>query len=219
MKIAILGAECTGKTRLAQALASSLQREHPGTVWVAEYLREWCDAHGRTPRADEQAAIARMQMERTLAQVAAPIVLSDTAPLMTAIYSDLLFGDTSLYALAVAQQRSFDLTLVAGLDLPWVADGVQRDGVSMRAQVDQRLREVLQQHQISFSAVYGAGEARTRSALQAIGFALGKPGPDRPGSHWKWSCEKCSDPDCEHRLFSALLQTSKGDLAAGPQQG
>jgi hypothetical protein len=24
-------------------------------------------------------------------------------------------------------------------------------------------------------------------------------------SAWRWSCEKCSDSDCEHRLFSELM--------------
>ena len=205
MKIAILGAECTGKTQLSLALAALLQSTHPDTVLVPEYLRAWCDAQGRTPRADEQRHIAQMQMQRVNAHPLANLVLSDTAPLMTAIYSDLLFDDPSLYADAVSQHRAFTLTLVAAIDLPWVADGIQRDGVALRAQVDQRLRAVLLRHDIGFSMVYGTGEARSQSAMQAIGYALGKPPPDTPRSAWKWPCEKCSDPECEHRLFSALF--------------
>jgi nicotinamide riboside kinase len=200
-----LGAECTGKTRLARALATSLQLEYPGTVWVADYLQEWCDMQGRTPHSNEQAHIAQVQMARTNSHPAASIVLCDSAALMTAVDSDVLFDDPSLYALAVAQHRSFDLTLIAGLDLAWVSDGRQRDGAAMRARVDHRLREVLQRYQISFATVYGTGESRTNNAFQAIGHAMGNPGPDRPRSHWQWNCEKCSDPDCEHRLFSALL--------------
>lgn len=204
MKIAILGAECTGKTQLAHALASLLQARYPTATWVPEYLREWCDAQGRTPRADEQAAIARVQMERIQAQGDA-VVVSDTAPLMTAVYSDVIFGDTSLYAAAVAQHRSFGLTLVTGLDLAWVGDGIQRDGERVRNRVDQRLREVLLQHHIDFSAVYGTGDARTQSAMQAIDYALGTARPADARSAWKWNCDKCSDADCEHRMFSALL--------------
>jgi nicotinamide riboside kinase len=205
MNIAILGAECTGKTQLLRALAAMLKTTHPGLATVPEYLRTWCDTHGRTPQPDEQRHIAQMQMQGVRAHPQATLVLSDTAPLMTAVYSDVLFGDTSLYADAVEQHRAFRLTLVTGLDLPWVGDGFQRDGVAMRARVDQRLREVLNQYGIVFSTVYGKGEARSQSALQAIGYALGTPGPDRPRSAWKWPCEKCSDPLCEHRLFSALL--------------
>jgi hypothetical protein len=86
-----------------------------------------------------------------------------------------------------------------------MADGFQRDGVALRARVDQRLREVLLQHGIAFSMVYGTGVARSQSAMQAIGYALGKPPPNTQRSRWQWPCEKCSDPECEHRLFSALL--------------
>ncbi len=206
MNIAILGAECTGKTTMAQALAQALTAQHPSTVWIPETLREWCDAHGRTPLANEQAHIAQMQWQRMQAHSAAAIVLCDTAPLLSAVYSDLIFGDLSLYPMALEQQRSFGLTLLSGLDLPWVADGLQRDGVAMRAQVDHRLREVLLQNGIAFSAVYGAGEARTQNALQAIAYAMGTPRTGGVRSNWRWPCEKCSDPECEHRLFSGLLQ-------------
>jgi nicotinamide riboside kinase len=204
MKIALLGAECTGKTQLAQALAQSLGQDHPGTVWIPEYLREWCAERGRTPRAEEQAHIAQVQMARVLAHPTAPLLLTDTTPLLTAVYSEVLFGDCSLYATAVQQQRSFGLTLLTGLDLPWVADGIQRDGAAMRLAVDNRLRAVLLQHGIAFSSVYGVGEARTRNALQAITYALGQRPANGPAANWRWTCDKCSDPACEHRLFSAL---------------
>ena len=206
MKIAILGAECTGKSTLALALSIQLQAEFSKAVWVPEYLREWCDTHGRTPRDHEQAHIAQAQMDRVVAHADEAVVLSDTAPLMTAVYSDVVLGDSSLYAQAVAHHRAFGLTLVTALDLPWVADGLQRDGMAMRAQVNQRLREVLEHYSIGFSMVYGTGKARTHNALQVIRYALGAPRPDSPRSNWKWPCEKCSDPECEHRLFSDLLQ-------------
>jgi len=208
MKIAILGAECTGKTQLAQALAQQLSQDHPGTVWIPEYLREWCAANGRTPRVDEQAAIAQEQMARVLAHPAAPLLLTDTTPLLTAVYSEVLFGDCSLYATALQQQRIFGLTLLAGLDLPWVADGIQRDGTAMRLVVDSRLRAVLLQHGIAFSSVYGTGEARTRNALLAIDYALGQRPSGGLVGQWRWPCDKCSDPQCEHQLFSALVQGS-----------
>ena len=204
MRVAILGAECTGKTYLARALSQQLQSDHPGTVWVAEYLREWCETHGRTPHADEQRPIAQVQMERLQAHPKAPIVLSDTAPLMTAVYSDIIFSDSSLYSWAVEQHRAFDLTLVAAPDLPWVADGFQRDG-DTRERVDQRLREVLVRYGLGFSVVYGTGEARTQGARQVLQYAMGAPRTGGVGKSWKWNCDKCSDADCEHRMFSGLL--------------
>lgn len=224
MKIAILGAECTGKTQLAQALASLLRAEHHSVGWVPEYLREWCEAHQRTPRADEQGPIAQVQMDRVNARTET-LLLCDTSPLMTAVYSDVLFGDLSLYAQALQAQRHFGLTLVTAPDLPWVADGLQRDGVATRDQVNARLRTVLAQYGVAFSMVYGTGAARTDQALQAIRYALGAPGPGSASSTqsthstrstrsvrsgWRWACEKCSDPQCEHRLFQDLAERPSG---------
>jgi len=168
MKIAILGSESTGKSHLAKALATVLAEGAARVVSIPEALREWCDRQGRTPRAHEQQAIATEQARRIDAVPAVDFLIADTAPLMTAVYSDLLFNDASLYETAIKQQQSFDLTLVMGLDLPWVADGIQRDGPEARVCVDTRLREVLHRHALGYSVVSGSGEARTQCALQAI---------------------------------------------------
>ena len=42
---------------------------------VAEVLRDWCDREGRTPRRDEQAAIAQEQAHRVLRLDAVEVVL------------------------------------------------------------------------------------------------------------------------------------------------
>lgn len=212
LKIALLGAESTGKTQLAKALAENLRARGHSVALVPEWLRSWCDQAGRTPRADEQQAIARTQAEH-IAQVpaATEYLLADTTALMTAVYSDLLFGDHSLYPLAWELQRGFDLTLVTGLDLPWVADGLQRDGQHMREPVDARLRAALARDGIAYQVVYGRGSARTANALRAIDSIAGHADKLSASSifpsqrPWVWNCEKCSDPVCEHRLFSGLL--------------
>jgi molybdopterin-guanine dinucleotide biosynthesis protein len=47
-RIALLGAESTGKTQLAQALGLRLQQQGLRVTVVPEVLREWCDRQGRT---------------------------------------------------------------------------------------------------------------------------------------------------------------------------
>lgn len=206
MRIAILGAECTGKTQLAQALALRLDSHDGGASWVAEALREWCALNGHTPGAIDQQAIAREQVRRVEAATTKGFLIADTTALMTAIYSDLLFQDCSLYPLALEHQRRYDLTLVMGLDLPWLADGVQRDGPQAQALVDTRLREILATHRLNYTTVYGSGEERTICALNTVLHHLKQPSDvPTPRSNWQWSCEKCSDTDCEHRLFSELV--------------
>ena len=204
MRIAILGAECTGKSTLALALQSLITKEHGPTLLVPEYLRSWCDEHSRTPNASEQWHIAHRQADAMLAAGSYTHTISDTSALMTAVYSDIYFNDTSLYSYAVSAQREFDCTLVMGLDLPWVADGVQRDSDTMRGHCDATLRRVLTQHNIAFASVYGTPQERISLAHQTISHALGRP-KQTPTSNWKWTCEKCSDADCEHQLFTKLL--------------
>src|SRR5205085_8573038 len=138
--------ESTGKTTLAAELRESLAAEGREAVVVGEYLREFCDSMQRTPRLDEQAHIAFEQTRRIAAAAAThDIVIADTTALMIAVYSDQVFGDRSLDAEAVEAHRRVDLTLLTALDLPWVADGHQRDGAHVREPVDARLRAALQQ--------------------------------------------------------------------------
>jgi nicotinamide riboside kinase len=153
--IAIVGAESTGKTQLARELAGALA-SHTGltATWVPELLREWCDAHGRTPRADEQAAIARDQQARIDAAAAThAVVVADTTALMTAVYSRLLFADETLRDFAIAQHRRVTHTLLTAIDLPWQADGLQRDGPHVRAPVDALVRVWLIEAGLEWSVV------------------------------------------------------------------
>ena len=168
LKIAILGAECTGKTTLLADMAAHLRARGARVGVVDEVLRQWCAAQGRTPRADEQAAIMQSQIAAVDATEACDYLLCDTTPLMTAVYSDLLFGDHSLYPVAVAQQRRYPITFLTGTDLPWHADGIQRDGPAAREQVDRRLREVLQNHALPVYPVCGLGAARLASATAVL---------------------------------------------------
>ncbi|RZL95188.1 MAG: ATPase [Variovorax sp.] len=202
--IAVLGAESTGKTELARALAARLQRRGVATTLVGEYLREWCEREGRTPRPDEQPAIAAEQTRRIAVAASSGVVVADTTALMTAVYSDMLFADRSLHADALAAQRGYAITLLTALDLPWVADGLQRDGPHVREPVDARVRAALVEGGMAFSVVHGAGEQRLASAWNAI-HAMSTRESTEPGNGWRWSCEKCSDPECEHRMFSGLV--------------
>ncbi len=168
--IAILGAESTGKTTLAAALAHRLgSLGVPGVAWVPEALRDWCAAQGRTPRRDEQAGILHAQSQRIAAAAAGhAVVVCDTTALMTAVYSRLIFGDRSLETVAVAQHRGVTLSLLTALDLPWVADGLQRDGPQVREPVDNTLRELLLANALPFAVVGGLGGQRLEQALAVV---------------------------------------------------
>lgn len=219
MKIALLGAESTGKSTLAEAMASHLRAAgHPARA-VPEVLRAWCLREGREPRPEEQFAIAREQeqcVEEACTQ--AGIVVADTSALMVAIYAARLHDNDPLYRYAVQRQRAYDITLVMGLDLPWVPDGLHRASVQVRDAVDACLRAELVRAGLAYRVIYGTGPQRLAHALAAANVAPQASGDALPdtGSRavaeagkWVWSCEKCSDPECEHRLFSRMLPRGK----------
>ncbi|MGZ5239972.1 MAG: AAA family ATPase [Caldimonas sp.] len=171
--VALLGAESTGKTTLAGELGDALERRGTRVVVVAEALRDFCVAHERTPRHDEQRAIAAEQTRRIDAAASdAQLVIADTTALMIAVYSELVFGDTSLYAMAEEAQRRCDLSLVTALDLPWQADGLQRDGAHVRTPVDELVRAALARCGVGAVTIDGTGPARLHSALAIIDDAL-----------------------------------------------
>jgi nicotinamide riboside kinase len=229
VRIALLGAESTGKTTLAtalvQALESTLSKQGMRAVAVPEVLREWCDLQGRTPAVHEQVQIAAAQAERIFS-IEDAWVIADTTPLMTAVYSDHLFQDPSIYPYALDQQARFDVNLVLGLDVAWTADGIQRDGAHVREPVDNLIRKALTEANLAYKVIYGQGDARLNNALVALREALSErltaevanaifesseqQRQDRQYGLNKgtmaWRCDLCSDAECEHKLFSDLLK-------------
>lgn len=200
--IAIVGAESTGKTTLAGALQRALAAQGHRVALVGEYLREFCAREHRTPRATEQASIAREQSARIAAAAAAhELVVADTTALMTAVYSHHLFGDPTLLDDALRQQARCHLTLLTTRDLPWVADGLQRDGAHVRRPVEAALRSALVGGGLSFAVISGIGAARTGAALAAVQSAL-RPQPAPGAARWRHLCAQCGDPDCERHLLA-----------------
>ncbi|MBV8501209.1 MAG: ATP-binding protein [Paucibacter sp.] len=167
--VAIVGAESTGKTSLALALAQRLRASGLSAAAVPELLRHWCEREGRTPRPDEQADIAHAQTDAIdLAARTHDVVLCDTTALMTAIYSEYIFSDHSLTEAGLAFHRRCALTLLTALDIEWEADGLQREGPHVRPPIDALIRRTLEQGGIAWSLVEGRGAARVESALRAI---------------------------------------------------
>ena len=217
LRIAIIGAESTGKTTLASDLATRLATDSGlRVIWVPEVLRMWCDNVGRTPLAHEQAAILRAQHER-IEEAAAThdVVICDTTALMTAVYSGIVFGDHSLDARAAALHRRVSLTLLTAIDLPWVADGLQRDGPQVREPVDTALRQLMQTCALPWTVVGGIGNARLEKAVDAVSPLIRErlsPGSklfsrlqsrqsrDERDERLRPLCECCSVPECERAL-------------------
>lgn len=213
LTVTLLGGESSGKTTLAQALVGQLNRQNISATLVSEHLRTWCEHHGRAPLAHEQAQRADEQTQAIATAASTPgtrVVIADTTAMVVAAYSELYFEDRSLWPSVIEQQRTYGLTLLMGLDLPWVPDGLFRDGPALRKATDALLRRELQAAGMAFQTLYGPLETRVEQALRTLGPLLGRTlateDPAWSQGRRPWNCEKCSAPDCEHRLFTQLLQ-------------
>lgn len=169
LRVAILGAESSGKSTLAAALAERLD-----TVWVPEYLREFVETQGRVPVAGDQFLIAGTQVarEREAAGRARRVLVCDTTPLMTLVYSRHYFDGEDALLAALAATTQYDLTLVTAPDTPWVADGLQRESEAVRQQVYRLLLDELAARQIPHLVLHGTLEARMAQAMPLVERAL-----------------------------------------------
>lgn len=210
--VALLGAESTGKTTLSHALGAALAAEGHDVVVVPEYLREFCVLRQRTPQQHEQLGIAREQTRRIAAAAAGhAVVIADTSALMIAVYSDLVFGDTSLYPECEAAHRACGLSLLTALDLPWQADGLQRDGPQVREPVDALVRASLARTGRPWSVVFGTGPSRLDAALAGVRRALALPPAVEATARWHGWCDRCGDAACErHTLLPRAAGGSEG---------
>lgn len=221
--VAIVGAECTGKSTLARQMQAALTARGTACVMVPEELRLFSARMGRTPRADEQQGIAHAQTS-AIAQAAQrhPVVIADTTALMTAVYSEQVFGDDSLVASSVHAHRAAGLTLLAATDLPWQGDAHQRDGPAARQAVDHLLRQVLDRSGVAYAVITGTGVARLHAAMAALNRARAEPASaDAP--RWRYRCRRCERFACaapDHaEAASQASATSTGvgnDLQAVP---
>jgi NadR type nicotinamide-nucleotide adenylyltransferase len=175
-RVAILGAESTGKSTLAAELAARYD-----TVWVPEYLRQFVETEQRVPYETDQFHIAQAQMANENAAAATVLATADatvdatpgrflfcdTTPFMTAIYSGVYWGRVDPALAALDLHYDYAVTLVAAPDLPWVADGLQRESEAVRQQVHQALVDKLARRRIPFTLLTGSLEQRLAQA-QAV---------------------------------------------------
>ncbi len=123
-RVCLLGAESTGKSTLAEALA-----RHYETLWNPEYGRPYTLV-GRPAGAAwtswEFTHIARIHCwyEDFLATLAHRVLFSDTDAFTTAVFHEVYLG-TRASGFEDLVARNYDLFVVCGLDVPWRRDGIR----------------------------------------------------------------------------------------------
>jgi NadR type nicotinamide-nucleotide adenylyltransferase len=163
-RICIVGGESSGKSTLAQALASEFNTKH-----VPEYARIYLERRGGLCEKSDMLPIARGQiaLEAAIAREANRFLISDTDALLSQVWSQFLFNEVSPELQALADTQHFDLYLLLAPDLPWVADSV-RYLPHQRQEFFEQCRNLLDRTKRPYVIISGSGDARLQSAIEAV---------------------------------------------------
>jgi HTH-type transcriptional repressor of NAD biosynthesis genes len=172
-RVAIVGAESTGKSTLCAALA-----EKYGTARVPEHARTLAEARGGSldPEAIQLAARGQIALEEAAAQHAHRALFCDTDVLTVQLWSERLFGGTvPAWIREEARSRAYDLVLVAAPDVPFVG-ARERDQPAARVAFHARLVEELTARGQAFCELRGYWDRRLELACEAIDALLARGG-------------------------------------------
>ncbi len=173
--VVITGSECTGKTTLAADLAAGFD-----APWSPEFARAYVDAKRAPLDASDVEPIAAGQLavERAADHHAATrqarVVVRDTDLVSTTVYARHYYGSCPEWIEAAARRRAGDLYLLLGPDVPWVADGLQRDRPDAleRAAMHARFRDALSFLGARVVEIRGSWAERRRDAFSAVAAAV-----------------------------------------------
>ena len=169
-RIVITGAESTGTTTLALALAEALN-----CPYVAEFGREYTEKRVHPDiepwRSEELAEIARIQNEMEDAAARRSVnrwIISDTDAHTTALWHERYFGvrSSEVDAIANRQPRPFAYILT-GDDIPFEADNI-REGGRERALMQDHLRDMARTSGAPWMEALGSVKNRLTVSLKFL---------------------------------------------------
>jgi NadR type nicotinamide-nucleotide adenylyltransferase len=174
--IVVTGSECTGKTTLARELADRF-----GAPCSPEFAREYLDRKGAPLVAGDVEPIARGQMagEDAALVTAGGAVIRDTDLVSTVVYAHHYYGACPAWVEREAEARLGDLYLLLHPDVPWVADGLQRDRPSERELLHGLFTQRLRSLGALVADVTGDWSSRRARAFGAVGALLSEGGLSR----------------------------------------
>lgn len=172
-RICVLGAESTGTTTLARALA-----RHYHTVWVPEYGREYCESKIEEAggwqayeqwQTEEFTHIAQTQCDREdqAARLANKLLICDTNAFATNLWHERYLGKLSSAVEAISSGRKYDMVILTEVDIPFVQDGL-RDGEHVRHNMHARFEELLSEQSIAYTMLSGPHRQRLKKAISLI---------------------------------------------------
>ncbi|MEI6043827.1 MAG: AAA family ATPase [Chloroflexota bacterium] len=168
-RICVIGAESSGTTTMAQALA-----QHYQTVWVPEYGREYSEKKLQGPEADlwtssefVQIATEQCRQEDEAARYANRLLICDTDAFATSIWHLRYLNARSPEVETIAATSHYDLYLLTDVDIPFVQDGT-RDGEHIRHWMHNVFETELKALGQPYVILSGSHQQRLETAIKVI---------------------------------------------------
>jgi nicotinamide riboside kinase len=169
-RIVLTGAECTGKSTLAQALSG-----YYGEPWTAEFVRSYVDQLDRKLiQADlDEIFCGQIAAEDAGWAKSKRFVIHDTNLLSSIIYANHYFETTFDWVNEALLERKYTLYLLCSPEgLPWEEDPGQRDGPSAREKLHSMFKESLGKLKLPYAELNGDEGMRFNQSIKAIDEAL-----------------------------------------------
>jgi NadR type nicotinamide-nucleotide adenylyltransferase len=167
-RVCVLGAESSGTTTLARALAA-----HYRTAWVPEFGRSYYEAKQSLPGpmrwdAREFSFIAAEQnrIEDALARTCERLLVCDTDSFATRLWQERYLGFVSPEVVHAGERRRIDRYLLTDCAIPFEQDGT-RDGERLRETMQRRFAEELRATGRPFLLLAGTPAQRLERAVAA----------------------------------------------------
>lgn len=164
IKIAIIGPESTGKSTLAQALATYYHEP-----WVPEIARNYIANLNRPYHLKDISIIAEMQLleEINKIQKAKKMLFCDTTLLVNKIWASFVFKEIPHNIIELYKPKDYQLHLLCNIDLPWENDPL-REHPNHRNELLELYEDDLIKSQANYVKISGLKSDRLQNALEAI---------------------------------------------------
>jgi NadR type nicotinamide-nucleotide adenylyltransferase len=164
-KVVVTGPESTGKTMLAEKLASFFK-----TTWIPEYARGYIMGLNRKYTYDdvEHIALEQIKREKEFLKSARGFLFYDTHLIVTKVWFMQVFGNYPKWIDGEIENAQIGLFLVCNTDIPWIPDPVRENGGEMRKVLLEMYIREIESFDIPWKLVSGKSGQRTKSAIEIV---------------------------------------------------
>lgn len=164
IKIVITGAESTGKSTLANALANNFE-----SIWIPELARDYIEKLNRKYTYSDIESIAKQQFEFEHKLSSEPkFIFFDTWLIITKVWFNFVFHRHPDWLDRAIKNSNIDLFLLCDIDMPWIDDPVRENGGINRKKLHALYIKEIENYGFKYRVISGLGDDRLRKAVSVI---------------------------------------------------